>query len=397
MERPAFVSPFLYRPMVVAVLGAASGIILFSILKGTGVIVALCLLSIWGMWSWQLDLLAQRTFALAALFILLRCLLLPEGAPPDWFMRPFEAARNALVSTTLHLFEEPDGSLLCTMLWGLRSNLDKALYAAYKGAGVAHILSLSGLHVTFIVLIINRLAGKAPIGLRLIVNSALLLSYCAIAAFPASLVRSMLMCLCPLVAEALGRKKDQPSNIAFAALCIIAFSPSALYDIGFQLSFGAVAAIAMLYRPVAEALPLPTRLSGDISMSICGMLGTLPLTAYHFKEVSLISIFANLLILPIVPFAFLLPMAACILGVIYIRLGEFIAPTARLLVRGMNAGTEAVAALPFSLLTTPKPPILSCFLFFGALFIVSRYCLLPKREKHFVGAALFAAALLVML
>lgn len=395
MERP--VCPFLYRPLAAAALGAGAGILFFRTLTGIGPLLALCLFSVLGLLSWRFGLLPQRTFALALVFGLVRCLLLPELALPGWLLRPFEAARETLLALTRGLFEEPEASLLCAMLWGNRGGLDETLYAAYRGAGVAHILSLSGLHVTFVVMALNRLTEKAPIAFRLCANALLLFAYCAVAAFPASLVRSALMCLCPLLAEALGRKKDQVSNIAFSALCILACSPSALYDIGFQLSFGAVAAIAMLYRPLAEALPLPDRLAGDISMSICGMLGTLPLTAYHFKEAALLSMFANLLILPIVPIAFLSSMAACLIGVIYIRLGEFLAPTARLFVRGMSAGAQAVSNLPFSLVETPRPNLPSCVLFYGAMLLLSRYCLLPARKKWAYSGALFAAALLAML
>ena len=132
-------------------------------------------------------------------------------------------------------------------------------------------------------------------------------------------------------------------------------------------------------------------------MSVCGMLGTLPLTAYHFQEAALLSIFANLLILPIVPFAYFSSMIACFAGVLYGRLGEFLAPTAQLFVRGMSAGAKAVASLPFALVKTPQPSVLSCCLFFGALLMVSRYCLWPKRKKIAYGAVLFAGALAAML
>ena len=397
MERPASACPFLYRPMVAATLGVGAGIVFFETLTCTGHLWALCLFSIIGLFCWYLGLLPQRTFAIALVLSLLRCLLLPAFSLPSWFLRPFEAARESLLAITRNLFQEPDASLLCAMLWGGRGGLDKTLYAAYKGAGVAHILSLSGLHVTFIVMLLNRFAGKTHISFRLSVTAGLMFAYCAIAAFPASLVRSALMCLCPLFAEALGRKKDQANSIAFAALCILLFSPASLFDIGFQLSFGAVAAIALLYQPLAAALPLPTKISADIAMSICGTLGTLPLTAYHFKEVALLSIFANLLILPIVPFAFFASMATCFAGAVYSRLGELLAPTARMFVRGMSAGAQAVSALPFALIETQKPSILSCVFFFGALLMLSRYCLWPNSKKYASGAALFAASLVAML
>lgn len=389
--------PFLYRPMVAAALGVAAGAAFYRTLTGTGPLWALCLFSVLGLLGWRFGLLPQRTFALALVFALLRCLLLPELSLPSWFMRPFEAAREALVATTRALFPKADASLLCAMLWGDKTGLDPALRAAYRGAGVAHILALSGLHVSFVALALNGLARKAPVRLRLGLTAALLFAYCAVAAFPASLVRATVMSLCPLLAEALGRKKDQASSIAFAALCILICAPAALFDIGFQLSFGAVAAIAMLSQPLVKALPLPPRLAEALALSLCGMVGTLPLTARHFGEVALLSLFANLLILPIVPVAFLTAMAACLCGTVYLRLGEFLAPTARLFVRGMSAAAEAVSALPFSLAETAKPGVLPCALFYGAMLALSRYCLLPAREKWALAGTLLAGALLLML
>ncbi|MEA5060186.1 MAG: ComEC/Rec2 family competence protein [Candidatus Pelethousia sp.] len=383
--------------MVATVLGVGMGILFFRTLVGIGPLLALCLFSLLGFACWYYSLFPLRTFALALVFSLLRCLLLPDLSLPVTLLRPFSAAREALVLITEHLFPKQESSLLCAMLWGIKGSLSEYLHAVYRGAGIAHVLALSGLHVSFVSVVLNRLAKNASIRLRLGVNALVLFSYSAVAAFPASLVRASLMCLCPLLAEALGRKKDQASSIAFSAVCILVFSPSALYDIGFQLSFGAVAVIDMLGRTLAEHLPLPEQLGKAVSLSICGMLGTLPLTAHHFGEMALLSIFANLLILPIVPVAFLFSMAACLAGSVYIRLGEFLAPSARLFVSSMHAAAQAVSAFPFALVQVPRPGFITCALLFGAMLPLSRYCILPARKKWAYGAALFAAALLPML
>lgn len=397
MERPSPPFPFLYRPMVAAALGAGLGIVFFRTLTGTGPLLALCLFSVLGFVCWLKGLLPLRTFCLAVVFALLRASLLPDLALPQALMTPFEHAREALLHITGRLFPQQDGALLAAMLWGDKTQLDNSLRAAYQEAGVAHILALSGLHVSFVAMALNRLTQRANIRLRLALTAAALFAYCAIAAFPASLLRATLMCLCPLSAQALGRKKDQPSSIAFAALCILFCSPSALWDIGFQLSFGAVIAIAMLASPLSSRLPFPEELSESLSVSICGLLGTLPLSAYHFKELPLLSLFANLLILPLVPLAFLWSMAACLLGLLYYPMGALMAPVGRLLLNGMNGAAEAVASFPLSLIEVPKPSLLACFLFYGAMLLLSRFCLLPPRKKSLAAAGLFAAAFLLMI
>ena len=389
--------PFLYRPMVTAAFGAGLGIVFFNLLSDTGCLIALCLFSVLGFGSWRLGLLPQRTFCLVLVFFLLRCLLLPELTLPDSLLRPFNIMRESLLTITEHLFPREDASLLCAMLWGHNDSLDPLLQAAYRGAGVSHILALSGLHVSFVVMALNRIAGRISLRLRLGLTTILLFAYCAITAFPPSLLRATVMCLCPLAAEALGRKKDQPSSIAFAALFILACTPGALFDIGFQLSFGAVIAIALLHRPITGALHLPRELAENLSISICGLLGTLPLTAYHFEEMALLSLFANLLILPLVPFAFLCSLAVCFLGLVYEPLGFFLAPTARFLLGGMNAAAAAVAELPLSIIPLSQPSILSCGLFYGAMLAFSPYCLLEKPAKTYLGMGLIAAGLFFVL
>ena len=152
----------------------------------------------------------------------------------------------------------------------------------------------------------------------------------------------------------------------------------------------------MLAVPLTERLPFPRELSESISVSICGLLGTLPLSAYHFKELPLLSLFANLLILPLVPLAFLWSMATCFLGLLYYPLGDLMAPVGRLLLNGMNGAATAVASFPLSLMEVPKPSLLSCFLFYGAMLVLSRFCLLPARKKALAAAGLFAAAFLLM-
>lgn len=396
MAQPSPSFPFLYRPMVAAALGGGLGIVFFRTLTGTGPLLALCLFSILGFACWLKGLLPLRTFCLAVVFALLRVALLPELSLPSSIMAPFVQAREALLHITGRLFPQQDGALLSAMLWGDKSQLDTSLRAAYQGAGVAHILALSGLHVSFVAMALNWLTRRVDIRLRLTLTAMALFTYCAIAAFPASLLRATLMCLCPLSAQAMGKKKDQASSIAFAALCILFCAPSALWDIGFQLSFGAVIAIAMLAVPLTERLPFPRELSESISVSICGLLGTLPLSAYHFKELPLLSLFANLLILPLVPLAFLWSMTACFLGLLYYPLGDLMAPVGRLLLNGMNGAAKAVAGFPLSLMEVPKPSLLSCFLFYGAMLVLSRFCLLPARKKALAAAGLFAAAFLLM-
>ena len=114
---------------------------------------------------------------------------------------------------------------------------------------------------------LNRLTRRALPKVKFYTSIVVLFAYCAIAAFPASLIRASVMSLCGLYAAAAGRRYDMPSGIAFSAIVILLADPAALYSIGFELSFGAVIMISLLMRPETELL------SFHILRVICGKAG----------------------------------------------------------------------------------------------------------------------------
>jgi competence protein ComEC len=283
------------------------------------------------------------------------------------------------------------------MLWGDRAQIPDSIADAYRGAGIAHILALSGLHVSFIVAGLNALFHARNARLRFALTAALLGLYCAIAAFPASLVRATVMSLCLLHSQVIGRRADAPSSIAFAAIVILAVAPGQLENIGFQLSFAAVAAVASLGGDLVAALPLPKPIAQSVSMTVCGMLGTLPLTAYHFGEVAALTLFANILILPVVPIAFFAAMSTSLVALPLQRVGAFFAPAARLGIGLMTIPAQFIAQFPFALVKVARPSALVCSLCYLAMLAFSRYCLLIKKNRALLAAAFLMAAVMLYL
>ncbi|MDR0841174.1 MAG: ComEC/Rec2 family competence protein [Christensenellaceae bacterium] len=386
--------PFHYRPMVTACLGLCLGIAFAHILSGIWLFAAVCLFSVLGLVAWWQDMPAWRTLALWAVAGLLRPALLPAFTPPSGFMRPFLTLRFRLIDLSEKLFGA-QAPLLTAMLWGDTIGLSPTVYDAYKGAGILHVLALSGLNVSFVTAALNTLFRRVKESARLALTAALLVCYCAIAAFPPSLVRASVMSLCVLFGGVSGRKGDMASGIAFAALAILLPTPEAMYDVGFQLSFAAVAVIAMLSGALQSKLPLPKPVAGTLALSVCGTLGTLPLTMYYFREVAVLSIFANILILPVVPFAFLCAMAANLAAVILPRLGEFLAPTACLLADCMVVPAQYVSSVPFALLRVKRPGLLACAAVYLALLAASRYCLWERKKQYAAAGALALLAALL--
>ena len=384
-----------YRPMACAALGITMGIFLSAGLSGTWFIAALCLFCLFFGVGWYFGLRGGSLLAFWAAVGLLRSLFAPLRLPYD-VIYPFEHMRTLLCAACNELFGS-HAPLLNAMLWGVKGDISDEVYAAFRNCGTAHILALSGLHVSFVVSALNKLTHRARPKARFIFTLVSLFSYCAIAAFPASLVRASVMSLSGLYADVSGRRYDMPSGIAFSALVILLADPSSLYGIGFQLSFGAVIMISLLMRPLTERLSfLPLEIAQAIALSVCGTLGTLPLSVYYFGTIPMLGLFANILILPLVPFVFLSAMAVNLLGILLPSAARAISCIPLLLTDVMTAAASIVSSADFAVreavITIPV-----CIFIYLACFFVSDQPLISTKSKLAACAVSLFAAVLCML
>jgi len=339
-----------------------------------------------------MKLAPQLVFAASLCAGLLRAALFGPATLPYAVMAPFESMRGRLVSLSGFLFGS-EAPLLSAMLWGYKANIPDGLYEAYRMSGIAHVLALSGLHVSFVAAVVDKVTLKSSRKAKLYIASAVLLAYCAIAAFPASLIRASVMTVCTLYAGASGRRYDIASGVSFAALLILLFDPSELFEVGFQLSFGAVAAIALLMPPLRRALKrLPETIGDSIAVSVCGSLGTLPLSAHYFKTVPLLGLLANALILPVVSLAFVSALLVSLLGLLFPAAASVAAAAPVLLARAMTAAASYVASASFAVATARGVSMPLALLPFLAYFAASDYLLLRPPYKYAIAAALIVGA-----
>ena len=315
---------------------------------------------------------------------------------PCGLMYPFEHMRAGLSSACASLFGE-HAPLLNAMLWGVKGGISDSVYDAFRSCGIAHILALSGLHVSFVAGALNRLTRRALPKVKFYTSIVVLFAYCAIAAFPSSLIRASVMSLCSLYAAAAGRRYDMPSGIAFSAIVILLADPTALYSIGFELSFGAVIMISLLMRPVTELLSfLPLPIAQMAALSVCGTLGTLPLSVYYFGTIPVLGLFANTLILPMVPFVFLSAMAVNLIGAAMPAAAKALSFIPMFLTGVMTEAANAISSVSFAVKQAAITP-LACLFVYLACFAVSDQPLVSPSKKYAACAASLFAAVLCML
>lgn len=360
------------RPLLTAALGFSLGIFFCHKLAGTWLLYAMCLFAVLLLLSLFFKRNPLYTFISALLLGICRQRLafaLP-GITVQILLSPLLARlvvlKDLLLSCTDALFYDLS-PLFRAMLWGETSLIARADISVFRTAGLSHILALSGLHVGFFAGALLLLIPKNHPRLRFWLVSSFLLLYCCIAAFPSSLIRASIMTVCMLGASLCRRPYDLPCSLALSAFIILLFSPEALFDVGFQLSFSAVAGIAMITPLVTQMLSnLPGSLSQSVSVATGATVGTLPLSLLHFKTFPVYSLVSNLFLLPLIPFSLISAFAAVLLGLFFptlAKLPAFVAYHLMLLVKSL---TGLIAALPYSSISFKQAP--------GGLFIILCYC-----------------------
>lgn len=226
----------------------------------------------------------------------------PPASPPS---EP-PAAREGLLRTIYTSpLDGPVAAFVATTIVADSRYLAPSIRDDFRGAGIAHILALSGFHVGIVAMLVMWLtrpmlaAGRARL-LRPVLVLAAVWAFAALGGFSPSIVRASLMLSLLLGARLLGRYTSTPNALALAALALLAWRPSALFDVGFLLSFGAVGGILAFAGPLnpfdRHRRPRLHAAAALVAVPLGATLATAPVVASVFGTLPLLFLPANMLV-----------------------------------------------------------------------------------------------------
>ncbi|MBR3434179.1 MAG: ComEC/Rec2 family competence protein [Bacteroidaceae bacterium] len=214
--------------------------------------------------------------------------------------------RNRLLAERLDStgLDEQALAVSSALLLGQKEGLSREMRRNYAQAGASHLLALSGMHLGILyglmyILLIRRIRYSDWKWFFLPPILLTVWGYAFIAGMPVSLVRASIMLTLATIA-ALAQADTPPLHIlALSALVILLFTPAALMQAGFQLSFISVFFILVLYRPVRERLGIRNKVADLLLLSVVAQLGTAPLSIWYFHSLPLLGALVSIVLIPL--------------------------------------------------------------------------------------------------
>ncbi|MCI8422933.1 MAG: DNA internalization-related competence protein ComEC/Rec2 [Lawsonibacter sp.] len=229
-------------------------------------------------------------------------------------------------------FPPDTAPLIRALVTGNRDGLTDPFTSSIQRTGLAHTVAVSGMHLGILAALLTALVGRGKRSTALLLLVWVVL-FCGVAGNTPSVLRAAVMLVLLHIAPLLDRERDNATALGLALMLLLAWNPFSAAHIGLQLSFGAVTGILLVSTPIQNWLlerlgldrpakhwlvrlgqKVPRFLIAVLASTLGASVFTLPLTAFHFQSVSLISPLANLLTLWAVTLLFAGGLALGIVG-----------------------------------------------------------------------------------
>ena len=253
------------------------------------------------------------------------------------FSRAMYTIKDKSLENIYRMFPDPESSLMAGILLGVDTGLTQELQQAFKNTGTAHIIAISGFNISIIaglfMAFFSKFLGPRRGSILAIVGIAF---YTLLVGADAAVVRAAIMGSLALFAKQVGRRQLALNTLLAVALGMTLVNPLYLWDVGFQLSFFATLGLILYADPFSQfANRIITRVfpsstaekfaqlfSEFVLLTLAAQVTTIPIMAYHFQRISLVSFIANPFILPAQPAVMILGGLAVLLSLIWLPLGQ---------------------------------------------------------------------------
>ena len=312
------------------------------------------------------------------------------------YKNTFHQIRKSLDKQITSLHNNTTAGLLRGLLLADRGSIDYVIKNEFVNSGVVHVLSVSGLHVGYIVLIFLVVFNRFNIFTRYTLTLIGLLFYLIITGADAPVFRSTVMAVALLAAPAMGREYNSLNALSLSAFVILLLSPNELFNPSFQLSFSAILSLILIYPPLKRAVDnmqikikwLNWFLIFCVT-SLSAQIGTLPFTLTYFHRLSVSALLANLVVIPVSGAIVALGILTLFVGSIFSLTGSVFASANELLTYLMYFFVRLLGGDKYSYILINQFSVYDAIIFYLILALVFFiFKMFSNRNAKIVGITL---------
>lgn len=285
--------------------------------------------------------------------------------------RALQRLRGRLDDSCLNILEEEDARTLAALAFGEKAWMDSGVKTQYQEGGIAHIASISGLHLSMLGAGLYQVLRRCIPGIpaAALLSGTIMAGFTVMTGGSVSALRAFLMFCVWLGAQVFGRKYDGKTALGFAGSLLLLCDPQNLTDTSFLLSFAAVICLAFLIPELIRGFGAEQ--SGKAVTAVLSgfgiWFGMLPLTLRFFYQTPVYSIFLNLIVVALVPAVMGSGMAGAVIGVLFAAAGIFLAAPVHYLLWMFGKLCDFMLLLPGALQILGCPGIRSIVLYYGII------------------------------
>ena len=297
--------------------------------------------------------------------------------------RAEELTRQALPSQ--------EASILLGMLLGGRAGMEDQQYLDFQKTGIIHLFSVGGLHVAFLLLLVEWLHSLfgASRRTKLASGVAVLMIYATMIGWPAPVVRAVIMAVLCMVAYYSGRETNPLNFLAMAGIVLMLIDPHNLFSLSFQLTFMATWGLVYLFPLLRKRWPVNSLCKDLLLLPLAAELAVLPLVAYHFNLFSPVSIITNIFITYLAGAAVILGFCAFLLAPLLPSLAMVALFPAGMCIEAVLFIVGKLQVIPGAYCWVANPGIAMVIIYYGALGMLCRGLKTKCRRQAVLGFILF--------
>ncbi|WP_303814314.1 DNA internalization-related competence protein ComEC/Rec2 [Selenomonas ruminantium] len=275
------------------------------------------------------------------------------------FARKLAEVRRHYRDSMEQVMPKSDAAAIFAMLFGGYDGLKPELVDSFTITGIVHILSVSGSHISLLAAVMAGFGGllRLPKTVTAVLVVGLIAIYSLLAGAVPPVIRSAIMGGLAFVALALDRERDARRILLLTGLVMLLSAPLLLFHISFQLSFLATAGLlylAPVWQKYFRERGCNAYIAAGLSITLAAQLATLPILAWYFNQLSLSSLIANLVVVPLVEIIIVLGLFAGVVAFILPFAGSVVFACGSLLLGVVTEMTVKIAALPASAIWIPS-------------------------------------------